>query len=521
MANVIDTLIIRLGLDPSGVRRGLGEARRDADQADRHFDRLGTKWGRGLMSVATRVAAPIMGAFSIGKMITSYTSSVAQVAQMTGRYSSQLEEWRLKRAALSRVTKEDIDLYIKVRKALTSFNIAMADLSAKIVRLFAPAVKLATDWLNKLSGWVNSNGHNIVRFLTVVAGILSVLLIPSIIRMGRALLTNPLTWIIVLLGLLAVAIDDLIVYMRGGQSQFAAFWRLFGTGEEISKALADVWEWLTTTGRTLLPYVLKIAAAFAGWQILRTVGRLGVQAVSAIAAGVTRLFALVRAHPFMLLLTAIWLWYENWDEICEGAKALWGDLCDLVTSAWRTAVDFVVELIERIAEIWDAAVSAVKTGLNLLQTAFNIVIKAIGDAWDSMLGAVADKVAAVAGQISGAIQAGKEFLGLATSEDERQAMANDRSGYSADFEAQKAAILANRRAREAGAATRATTAGAVPINTGTATVRGGTESTNTVNNNQVITVNGAGDPNAVAERVYALEQGGNPYTIPADSGVIQ
>ena len=49
---IIDNLIIKLGLDPAGVRKGLEEARKDADKADQHFDQLGSKWGRGLMGIA-------------------------------------------------------------------------------------------------------------------------------------------------------------------------------------------------------------------------------------------------------------------------------------------------------------------------------------------------------------------------------------------------------------------------------------------------------------------------------------
>ena len=305
---IVDNLIIKLGLDPAGVRKGLEDAKKDADKADQHFEQLGSKWGRGLMGIASRLAAPVLGAFSIGKMISSYTSSVAQVAQMTGRYSAKLDEWRLKRAALQRVTREDLDLYVKTRKALTGFQIAMADLSAKIVRLFSPAIRQAVEWLNKLSDWVSNNSHNIIRFLTVVAGILTALLIPSIIRMGRAMLANPITWIIALLVALAVAIDDLIVYMRGGESQFAQFWALFGTGAEISEKLAALWEWLKKTGAALLPYLIKIGIVIGSWKALTAIFAGLKAAFGGLIGIVAKLFSVLRAHPFLLLRTAIYMW---------------------------------------------------------------------------------------------------------------------------------------------------------------------------------------------------------------------
>lgn len=520
MATVIDSLIFKLGLDPSGVRKGLDQAKQDADKADQHFDQLGAKWGRGLMGLAARMAAPILGGLSIGKMLTGYMSDVASVAQMTGRYSTQLDEWRIKRAQLQRVTREDLDLYIKTRKALTTFQISLADLSAKFTRMFAPALKIAVDWLNKISAWLDANGHNVIRFLTVVAGILTALLLPAIIRMGRALLTNPLTWIIVLIGLLAVAIDDLIVYMRGGKSQFAEFWRLFGTGAEISDKLAKLWDLIKEKGAELLPWLLKIGAAFAGFKIITTLGGLVSSAFSGMIAMAGAFFNAIRAHPFALLITAIVLVYSRWGEIVQGAKDLWSDFSEFIAALWDRLISGIVKAAEGI-------ISGITSALNAVKNAFAAVIDAIAKMWDNMISGVASAVKGLADKIGGVVQGAKEFLGLATSEEERQKTANA-GDYRNDPEFLRTVeeIKANRRRREAlrgmpgaladvtpppgaGAASRAPGAGSAGATGG-----------NTVNNNQVINVNGAGDPDLVAQKVYELESGGG-YTFSADSGVIQ
>ena len=513
---IIDNLIIKLGLDPAGVRKGLEDAKKDADKADQHFEQLGSKWGRGLMGIASRLAAPVLGAFSIGKMISSYTSSVAQVAQMTGRYSAKLDEWRLKRAALQRVTREDLDLYVKTRKALTGFQIAMADLSAKIVRLFSPAIRQAVEWLNKLSDWVSNNSHNIIRFLTVVAGILTALLIPAIIRMGRAMLANPITWIIALLVALAVAIDDLIVYMRGGESQFAQFWALFGTGAEISEKLAALWEWLKETGATLLPYLIKIGI-------------------------VVKLFSVLRAHPFLLLLTAIYMWYDRFDEICDGARALWEDLSGFIARKFRETVqgaqDLWNDFVDLLKSLWEGAVNwlarkieafvgAVNAAVEAVKNAFKAVIDAIKAMWDGMISAVAGKIAALADKVSGVYHGLKQAVGLETSEEERKKLTQ--SFYSPEEQARLKAEGAARRQTQAAI----NRAGAVfrqnvPAPGTGAAHRGGAAGAagGTVNNNnQTINVNGAGDPEQVAQRVVALESSGaagGGITYPADTGIIQ
>jgi hypothetical protein len=206
MATVIDSLVISLGLDPTPVKSGLNQ----------------------LAGLAARFAGPIAGAFSINKIVSGYMKDVGEVARMTGRYSQKLEEWRYKRAMLARVTREDIDLYKKCREGVVKFNIAMADLSAKIVREFHPAIKLGVDILNRFSGWVKENEHNIVRFFMVAAGVITAVFIPALVKMGLALLWNPLTGLIIALGALILVLDDLITYARGGRTVFAEFWAKFG-----------------------------------------------------------------------------------------------------------------------------------------------------------------------------------------------------------------------------------------------------------------------------------------------------
>ena len=518
MATIVDSLIIRLGLDPEGVRRGLDEARRNAQRADQQFEQLGNKWKHKFAGIAMQVMAPLLSAVSIGAMVRSYANAVGEVAEATGAYSAKLEEARIKQAAIARVTKQDVELYVKVRKAINDFQISLGDLAARITRLFAPALEKGAELLNRLSGWLDRNGHNITRFLTVVATILTAALIPALIRMAAVLWRNPLTWIIALLAGLALVIDDLLVYMEGGESQLKDFWALFGTGAELSEKLGKAWEWIKTTGKDLLPYVLKIGAALAGWKIITVIGGLIKTALTSAITMATRFFAVIKAHPFMLLITAIWLLYDNWEEVCQGASDLWEDFCNLVNDLIDTAASYVAKAVEWIVQQWKDAIELVATGVNKVKEIFNNVCEAIKSAWNAMLDGIIERINKIAGGIKAVVGTAKEMVGMGgISEEERQATANDRSGYSADFEAQKAEILANRRAREAARA-----AGITPaMNAGTAaTVKAG-NTNNTVNNNQTITVNGAGDPNAVASKVVSLESSGRGITYAADTGVIQ
>ena len=247
MATVIDSLVISLGLDPTPVKSGLNQ----------------------LAGLAAKFAGPIAGAFSINKIVSGYMKDVGEVARMTGRYSQKLEEWRYKRAMLARVTREDIDLYKKCREGVVKFNIAMADLSAKIVREFHPAIKMGVDILNRFSGWVKENEHNIVRFFMVAAGVITAVFIPALVKMGLALLWNPLTGLIIALGALILVLDDLITYARGGRSAFAEFWAKFGTPEEVKQKLIAFLEKCKKLLADYLPLIVKIVGALLGLSAVR------------------------------------------------------------------------------------------------------------------------------------------------------------------------------------------------------------------------------------------------------------
>lgn len=243
MPSVADTIWISLGLKTAEFSQALSKAQDGVKKASSELakgaDQVASKAVGQLAGIARMVAAPLAGAMSIGAMIKSYFGGVAQVAEMTGAYSSKLDEWRKKRALLSRVTQEDIQLYKKYREALTKFQIAMADVSAKIMRQTSPAIKFLTNILEKVSDWVEAHSDDLVRFITVLAGVIGAMLLPKLAAMAAALLMNPITWMVAALIGLAAVIDDLIVWLQGGESALDSFWSQFGSREEVLKKIQN------------------------------------------------------------------------------------------------------------------------------------------------------------------------------------------------------------------------------------------------------------------------------------------
>ena len=364
MATVIDSLVISLGLDPTPVKSGLNQ----------------------LAGLAARFAGPIAGAFSINKIVSGYMKDVGEVARMTGRYSQKLEEWRYKRAMLARVTREDIDLYKKCREGVVKFNIAMADLSAKIVREFHPAIKLGVDILNRFSGWVKENEHNIVRFFMVAAGVITAVFIPALVKMGLALLWNPLTGLIIALGALILVLDDLITYARGGRSVFAEFWAKFGTPEEVKQKLIAFLEKCKKLLADYLPLIVKIVGALLGLSAARGVFYLIEKALGGVgkALGVVgKALGIFLRHPALLFLIAsAYFIYQRWDGMVEGMKALIADLI----SVWKKAVDWLANYIAAVVDGWTALTDKCKSVYRGMVDWTADYIEKIAQGWKDLTG---------------------------------------------------------------------------------------------------------------------------------------
>lgn len=223
---------------------------------------FGKQCGGMLRKLLMDLAAPVLSALDIGSMVNSYFSGVAQVAQMTGQYSTEMEEWRAKRELLSRVTKEDVELYRKGKLALLEFNFSMQGLTATIMRALAPAINGALDILKNAGNWIRANEANLLRFFQALAIAVSSGLIPAFIVWGKVLLANPITWIIAAIAGLALIIDDLLTYIHGGDSLFASFWSKFGTGAEVVQKIGNTLENLKRIGVGLFNLLLNGSTKF-------------------------------------------------------------------------------------------------------------------------------------------------------------------------------------------------------------------------------------------------------------------
>lgn len=361
MATIIDKVMIALGIDASGMQTGADESGKQIDRVEKKVDEAKEKlkgigqsvddFGKKAGHVLMGFVAPVLAAVSVGKMIGGYFSDLAAVAESTGAYNKQLEETRLKKAQLQRVTKDDIEFYKKSREALVKFNISLADFSAAVMRSIMPAMEKMLGWLDKLTSWVSRNPDNIIRFLKILGTVVGTVLIPVFVRWAAVLLANPITWIVGLVLALALAIDDLVVYLKGGRSSLDALWKSMGLVKGDTETLNRLMGWLKDTGLSLAKALGVLLTGFTAFKVVTSI-------INGVKIAWTAFTASVWANPLTLALglvaLAAWMLYRNWDDVCEGAKALGEDVADFFVSWGRSIADGFFALSDDIASAGDA-----------------------------------------------------------------------------------------------------------------------------------------------------------------------
>jgi hypothetical protein len=326
MASIVDFLKIQMGLDSSELTAGLNKAKSQLQGTGQAMEQLGTKWKGVASGLMRTIVAPVAGFMSLGAVIKSYFGGVSEVARMTGAYSTKMEEWTKKRAMLARYNREDIELYKKGREAVVKFQIAMADFSAKIMRAVAPAIKWLIDKLNDFSNWVDRNGTNIIRFLTILATVVTVALIPAFSRWIKLLWKSPLTGLILTLGALILLFDDFVTWLRGGESALGDFWEMFGSREEQTERINKLLGFFRDHLQDIIKVAGLVLTAFAGWKILTTV----LLGVSKAIYGIRTALIALSAHPIVALITAIIgaiMWLISAFQRCNGeVSKVWGTM---------------------------------------------------------------------------------------------------------------------------------------------------------------------------------------------------
>lgn len=301
-------------------------------------------------------------------------------------------------------TQEDAD-------AVKAYNVEMAKLKkgfmgimGVLFRSIMPAFTLVTKYVAQFVNFLRKHQTAVKAFFVMISALVMGLLLPSLMAFFSALLTNPMTWVILALVALAAVIEDLIVWMDGGESALDRFWEaLFGDRENAKRVFEEIKESLVSFWERL-KFVFNYIASGKAWQDMKD------HASTAINLIRDRWNILVRnfkqrieelktkvKEPFVRMGEAIDRMIERVTQFCEEVNAYWdelnrsiGDKIDWIKQTanelWETIKQKCAEAMAWAEAKWNemsaTATSALNSLLEPIQSIASWIYEYIGGAID-------------------------------------------------------------------------------------------------------------------------------------------
>ena len=277
-------------------------------------------------------------------------------------YQDQLQ--KTKTAVQSIVTQTAIKLIPVVNQSLKGFNNFLRANKALVVEGLTNVFK----WILKL-GQVFTNTF---RFLNKVisstigwkAALLILVGVLAVVKraMLAAFLTNPIGWVIMLIGGLILLIDDLMTYLDGGESLFGDYWK--PCIEWGKKAIA----WFNSVKPTIEQVLNNILTIFRG--IFNAI------------VGYFKIFIGIFTADFDLI-------EQGWDELWSGIKTAFNAWIENIKIAFKIFIEAVKNLF---AVVW-AYISAGFENLGkVIMKPFELAFKWIKDQYNKYIAPIVDTV---------------------------------------------------------------------------------------------------------------------------------
>lgn len=301
-------------------------------------------------------------------------------------------------------TQEDAD-------AVKAYNVEMGKLKkgfmgimGVLFRSIMPAFTLVTKYVAQFVNFLRKHQTAVKAFFVMISALVMGLLLPSLMAFFSALMTNPMTWVILALVALAAVIEDLIVWMDGGESALDRFWEaLFGDRENAKRVFEEIKESLVSFLERL-KFVFNYIASGKAWQDMKD------HASTAINLIRDRWNILVRnfkqrieelktkvKEPFVRMGEAIDRMIECVTQFCEEVNAYWeelnrsiGDKIDWIKQTanelWETIKQKCAEAMAWAEAKWNemsaTATSALNSLLEPIQSIASWIYEYIGGAID-------------------------------------------------------------------------------------------------------------------------------------------
>lgn len=312
---------------------------------------------------------------------------------------------------LIRQKKEDAVYTQEDADAVKAYNVEMGKVKkgfmgimGVLFRSVLPAFTMVTKYVGQFVSYLRKHQTAIKAFFAMVSALVLGMLLPAFLTFFRTLMANPMTWVILALVALAAVIEDLIVWMDGGESALDRFWEaLFGDRENAKRVFEEIKESLVSFWERL-KFVFNYIASGKAWQDMKDHASTAINLirdrwnilVRNFKQRIEELKAKVK-EPFVRMGEAIDRMIERVTQFCEEVNAYWeelnrsiGDKIDGIKQTanelWETIKQKCAEAMAWAEAKWNemsaTATSALNSLLEPIQSIASWIYEYIGGAID-------------------------------------------------------------------------------------------------------------------------------------------
>ena len=338
-------------------------------------------------------------------------------------------------------TEKDIENVKEFNKQWNTFKILAQGIGEMLIRLVVPAFEIVLKFLNQIQRLMIEHkrlmialgtlaavaiGNIFVHQMLAAAGAGGLLvkvfkaLTAGIGLFSKALWASPITWLLVALGLIILAVEDLMVFARGGKSLFGELLEDWGISkdkiaeirkefQEVGKGFSQVWDLIKQGFAYLMGYSTEAEVGIKEFLIaplkLLVLAVAGVIKVLKVLAHVYAWLGANIAHqaemlPEYMERAGTWI-MEIWDGINNFIRDLWTGLttwfsekCEEIknffVSAWDSVNNVIIATGQLIQQyVIDPIMTAVNKILELKNGAGNYlgeIAQGASDLWGTFFG---------------------------------------------------------------------------------------------------------------------------------------
>lgn len=446
--STIDELLVKIGVDTTQASKisdlinelvklgnGAGKA---ADEIKKRMGEMGDKSTKSFDKVAKgadeahkKTSKLKIGLVAIGAALALWGKRIASA--FSGAIDNAANLFS-KRGALFKITQSEISQAKQYKMAMDRTKLSIDSIATKIALNLAPSITKAANGFNE---WLSANKLLISDGLTAVIKVFGgvIQLIVNGARAINLLITNTIGWktaIIALAGALVyfnkkfllspfglisaaiigilLLVDDLMVYLDGGQSAFGDF---LGACIDWIKKAVDWWNHLGKNWKSVIYAILGYIGLLVGKKgvasIATKVVKMSKSVIGAfgfIGKAVRTLTAIMIANPILAIITAIalaaYLIYDNWDTLKTFFSNFWDNVSNLFKDGIKNilmwfgmseegAEHTVNAISDFFGMIVDAIVAPFKAAWELVKSLFDIwtddsksITEKIGDSFGAL-----------------------------------------------------------------------------------------------------------------------------------------